>query len=222
MEGNVMRSDTEIKRDVEDELRWDPEIDATDVAVAVKDGVVSLSGFVHSYFDKVRAEEDAKRVAGVVAVANDLQVRLPGIDARPDPEVARDVVQELRFALPLSYENIKVTVKNGWVTLEGEAEWNYQRERAEDAARRVKGVVGVSNLIKLKPRVAASEIKQRIEEAFNRSALVDASRIQVEASGSEVILKGTVRSWAEREEAGRIAWTAPGVTKVDNRITVVY
>lgn len=215
-----MRSDEEIKRDVEQELRWDPDIDATDIAVTVHNGVVTLTGFVRSYSQKYQAETDAKRVAGVVAVANDLEVRLPSADQRPDPEIARDAVASLRNELPYSWEQIKVIVKNGWVTLEGNVEWNYQRERAEAAIRRVKGVKGISNLIKLKPKVEPTEVKKKIEEALKRIAELDANRIVVEANGSEVVLRGTVRSWAERQEAERAAWAAPGVTKVDNRIVI--
>jgi osmotically-inducible protein OsmY len=215
-----MRSDSDIRRDVEDELRWDPDIDATDIAVTVHNGVVTLAGFVHSYMQKYQAETDAKRVAGVVAVANDLEVRLPNVDERPDPEIARDAIARLKSELPYSWEKIRVVLKNGWLTLEGEVEWNYQRERAEAAVRRVRGVKGISNSIEVKPRLAPMEIRRKIEEALRRAADVDASRITVEANGSEVILRGTVRSWAERQDAERAAWWAPGVTKVDNRIII--
>jgi osmotically-inducible protein OsmY len=217
-----MRPDSEIKHDVEDELRWEPNVDPTDIAVAVKNGVVTLTGFVRSYAEKFAAERAVKRVAGVVGVANDLEVRLPQTDERPDPEIAREVVANLKIWLPSSWEHIKAVVKNGWVTLEGEVEWNYQRDYAERAVRWIKGVKGVSNLIRLQPRLEPKpvEIKQKIEEAFRRSALVDANRITVETHGGDVVLRGAVRSWAEREEAERAAWLAPGVTRVDNRIAV--
>jgi osmotically-inducible protein OsmY len=215
-----MRTDSDIKRDVEAELKWDPDIDPTDIGVAVKSGVVTLTGFVRSYSSKYQAEADVKRVSGVVGVANDLEVHLPSDSQRPDPDIARDAVAALKAELPYSSANMKVIVKDGWLSLEGTAEWNYQRTRAEEAVRRIKGIKGVSNLIALKPRVAPSDIRSKIEDAFRRNAEIDAKSITVEADGTEVILKGTVRSWAERQEAERAAWRAPGVTKVDNRITI--
>lgn len=215
-----MRLDSDIKRDVEDELRWDPDIDATDIGVAVHNGVVALTGFVRSYGQKTEAERDAKRVAGVVGVANDIEVRLPVLDERPDPDIVRDAVSALKSELPFSSEYIKVVARNGWLTLEGAVEWNYARERAESSVKRIRGVKGVTNSITLKPKAAPQEIRRKIEDAFRRSAELDASRITVEANGSEVILRGTVKSWAERQEAERAAWAAPGVTKVDNRIAI--
>jgi osmotically-inducible protein OsmY len=215
-----MRKDAEIERDVKEELKWEPDLDATDIAVLVKDGVVALTGFVKSYIDKYEAENAAKRVAGVVGIANDLEVRLPAVDERPDPDIARDAAAAIKSQLPISSENIKIVVKSGWVTLEGTVEWQYQRSTAETAVRRIKGVKGVTNVILLKPRAEPSEIKKKIQDAFKRNAEVDANRITVEANGSEVVLKGTVRSWFERQEAERAAWAAPGVTKVEDRIVV--
>src|SRR6202790_2621557 len=149
-----MRSDTDIKRDVEDELRWDPDIDASDIGIAVKNGVVSLTGFVKSYSEKFEAEAAAKRVAGVVGLANDLEVRLPGSFEKPDPDIARDAVSAIKTRLPLTAEHIRAVVKNGWITLEGQVEWNYQREAAENAVRRLLGFKGGTDLDHLRPRVA--------------------------------------------------------------------
>ena len=213
-----MKTDSEIERDVKAELGWNPDLKSTDIAISVKDGVVTLAGFVPRYIDKYEAEKAAKRVAGVLAVANDIEIRLPAVDERPDPEIAREVVTALKNQLPFSHERIKAVVRNGWVTLEGDVEWQYQRLTAERAVRPLKGVKGIINDIKTKPRVEPSDIKQKIQEAFRRSAEVDANQITVETSGGEVILKGKVRSWVERDEAERVAWRAPGVTKVDDRI----
>ena len=215
-----MTSDSDIKRNVEAELRSDPAIDATDIAASVKNGVVTLTGFARRYTDKFGAEAAAKRVSGVIGLANDIEVRLSPADERPDPEIARDAVAALKSRLPFSSEHVKVIVDKGWITLEGGVEWNFQREEAERAVRRVRGVKGVINAIRLKPSVAPLEIKRKIEEAFRRSAEIDASRITVGANGGEVVLRGTVRSWAERQEAERAAWAAPGVIKVDNQIMI--
>jgi osmotically-inducible protein OsmY len=156
----------------------------------------------------------------LIGVANNIEVRLPLIHRRPDPDIARDAIEEIKKDLPFSWEKIRATVSDGWMTLDGEVEWHFQRESAEEAVWRVRGIKGVVNNIQVRPYVPPLEIKRKIEEALRRAAELDASRITVEANGSEVILRGTVRSWAEREEAEQAAWRAPGVTKVDNRIRI--
>ncbi|MYN11376.1 BON domain-containing protein [Pseudoduganella aquatica] len=214
-----MVSDSEVKKRVENELEWEPDIDAADVGVTVKDHVVTLTGFVRGFGDKVHAERAAKRVAGVAGVANDIEVRL-GSSVRPDPDIAHDAVAALKAQLPVSSEGIKVIVEDGVLRLEGQVEWNYQRERAEAAVRHVRGVRSLRNQVTIKPTASAGEVRQKIVLAFQRSANIDAGRITIEASGSKVKLSGSVRTWAERDDAERAAWKAPGVTAVENHITI--
>jgi osmotically-inducible protein OsmY len=216
------RTDTQVQADVMAELKWEPRVTPNEIGVAVKDGVVTLTGWVNSYTKRWAAEDAAHRVRGVKAVANDIEVRLSRADERTDADIAAAAVRALEWDAFLSIEKLDVTVSKGWVTLKGEVDWHYQKDDAERVVRRLAGVKGVSNLITVKTRVAPSELKKKIEEALVRTAQNDAQRITVEVDGSKVILKGTVRSWAEREEAQRQAWAAPGVTSVDNRITISF
>ena len=215
-----MKPDTDIKRDVEAELKWNPQIDEKDIAVKVNGGVVALSGYARNYTEKCLAEETVKRVAGVAAVANDIMVRLGETEKATDPEIARAALAALKSELASYSENIKVLVDNGHVRLEGKVGWHFQRERAEAAVRRVKGVATLGNHIGIVPMAAPGDIKHRIEEAFRRSAEVDAAHVAVDADGTEITLRGEVRTWAEREQAQQCAWSAPGVTKVTNNLRV--
>jgi len=216
------RNDQQIQRDVLAELKWDARVTPNEIGVAVKDGIVTLTGWVDSYSKKWAAEEAAHRVNGVKAVANDIEVRLSSADERTDADIAAAAVRAIEWDAFVPIDKVDVTVSKGWVTLKGEVEWQYQKQDAERVVRRLTGVKGVTNLILVKPRVTPSELKQKIEQALIRSAETDAQRITVEVQGSKVILKGMVRSWAEREEAERTAWLAPGVTSVENRITLQF
>jgi osmotically-inducible protein OsmY len=216
----LTKTDEEIQRDVLAELKWDSRLQPNEIGVIVKDGVVTLTGWVDSYLKKWNAEEAAHRVAGVRGVANDIEVRLPSSSERTDSDIAAAAVHALEWDALVPSDRVQLTVSKGWVTLRGEVDWQYQREDAERVVRRLTGVKGVTNLITVKPHTAPSDLKKRIEEALVRSAKVDADRIIIEVQGSKAILKGTVRSWAEREEAERVAWSAPGILAVENRITI--
>ena len=213
-----MKTDSELRRDVERELEWDPSIDARNIGVAAKNGVVTLTGYVSSYADKWRAERIAKRVAGVSAIANEIEVKLS--TERTDPDIAEAARAALKSDSRVPADRIKVIVERGWVTLEGTVDYYYQKSAAESDVRYIAGVRGVTNAIVVTPKVSPTDIRLKIEEALKRSAQLDASRISVETEGSKVILSGTVRSWAEREEAEMAAWAAPGVTQVENKIKV--
>lgn len=215
-----MESGKELQRRVLDELDWEPSVNAAHIGVAVTDGVVTLSGSVDTYTEKVTAEQAAKRLRGVKAVANDLEVRPPFPAQLNDTEIAQAVVRALEWHVSVPHERIKARVTNGMVALEGSVDSWYQRQEAEAAARGLKGVKGIANLITIQPALKAADVKTRIESAFRRSAEIDANRIQVETTDGTVTLRGQVRSWTERQEAERAAWAAPGVVEVDDELKV--
>lgn len=216
----MQRSDTDIHKDIVAELHWDPSLRDDDVAVAVRDGVVTFAGFADSYADKWRAEQIASKIRGVKAIANDIEVKLPAGSERTDPDIARAATNALQWNVSVPRDRIQVKVEKGWVTLEGDVDYYYQAEAAERAIRFLTGVKGVTNLIKVKQRVSAADLKERIKESLQRSAQLDAERITVEVQGSKAILRGTVRSYAEMKEAERAVLNAPGITEVQNRLTV--
>jgi osmotically-inducible protein OsmY len=215
-----MKSDKDLQHDVMDELKWEPSVNAAHIGVTVKEGIVTLTGHVPSYAEKYGAEKAAKRVYGVKAVADELDVKLPGSSKRTDEDIARACVSALKTNYSVPDEKIKLVVNSGSVTLEGDVEWQFQKEAALNAVRYLTGVTGVSNKLTVKAHVSAGDVKNKIEAAFKRSAEIDARRVRVEAHDGKVILHGHVRSWAELEEAQQAAWAAPGVTAVENQLAV--
>ncbi len=215
---SITRTDADIQLDVLKEMQWEPSVQPNEIGVSVEGGVVTLTGWVDSYLKKWDAEQAAHRVRGVKAVVNDIEVKLA--HERTDPEIAADVARALELDIAVPKDKIKVTISKSWVILEGEVEWQYQKNDAEQVARRQAGVKGVTNLIRVNPGVTPPELKKKIEQALIRSAQTDAERITVEVQGNKAILRGTVRSWAEKEEAERVAWSAPGIYSVDNQITI--
>src|SRR5258708_5329991 len=217
-----LHTDEEIQRDIMDELKWDMRVQPNEVGVAVKDGIVILTGWVDSYLKKWAAEDAAHRVHGVKAVANYIEVRLPGSAERTDPDLATAVVNALEWDAGIPAGKLDVTVSQGWVTLKGEVDYAFQKMDAERAIRHISGIKGITNLIVVKPPVLPSDLKQNIEKALVRNAETDARNIRVEVEGSKVILRGTVRSYAEWKAAAETARSAPGVTEVEDHILISY
>jgi osmotically-inducible protein OsmY len=216
-----MKTDAQLKNDVTEELRWEPTVTSTAVTVAARDGVVTLSGSVPYYAEKLAAERAAQRVLGVKAIAEELEVSLFGEHKRNDTDIATAVVTALGWHVGVP-SSVQATVENGWVTLTGSAMWGFERDAAENAVRYLSGVKGVSNDIVLKPSVQANEVKGAIEKALTRDAEVDAKHIKVSANGGKVTLSGTIPTWNEKRGAGSAAWSAPGVTEVENDLVVSY
>jgi osmotically-inducible protein OsmY len=216
-----MKADADIRRDMESELKWDPSVDDKRIGVAVSNGVVTLTGDVPHYFARWAAEQTAKRVKGVRAIANDIDIKIPASGTRSDTEIAEAVANALRWNVSLSGTEIKPpVVKDGWVSLSGQVDWGFQRIAAESAVRNLMGVKGVTNDISVKPSVKASDVKQKIEDAFKRHAILDAKDIQVVVHNASVSLNGHVHTWQEREDATLAAWAAPGVNTVENHLAI--
>jgi osmotically-inducible protein OsmY len=216
-----MKTDLQLQKDVQDELKWEPSVTPSEIGVSVNNGVVTLGGTVPTYAEKCAAERAAQRVEGVKAVAENIQVKLTGIHKRSDTEIAEAAVSALKWHVFVPVD-VQVTVENSCITLRGQVNWEYQRSAALNAVRYLPGVRGVSNDITIKPTVRPSEVKDEIEKALKRDAEVDAEHIAVSADGGKVRLSGSVHTWREHEEAGRAAWKAPGVTAVVNNIAVSY
>jgi osmotically-inducible protein OsmY len=220
-EREAIMIDKDLKQHVENALDWEPSVDAKDIGVSVDQGVVTLRGNVRSYAEKLTAERVALRVYGAKAVANDLTVHVVGAFQRTDTEIAQAAVSALKWHTVVPDDRVTVTVKNGWITLAGTLDWQYQKDAAVRAVRDLTGVNGVNNDIRVKPTVKTTDVRDKIEAAFKRSAEIDARRVNVTAQNDKVILTGNVHSWAERREAEGAAWAAPGVSQVDDRLTVV-
>lgn len=215
-----MKNDFEIQKDVMDELGWEPSLNPSEIGVAVKDGVVTLSGQVDSFFKKQTAEKAVKRVRGVKAIAEDIQVGVSPSYRRSDADIASAVLDALKWHAAVQEDKIKVKVEDGIVRLDGEVEWDFQRKSAKSAIENLNGVIAVHNLIVVKPKIASSNIEQKISAAFHRHASLDAKKIHVDVDGDKVILTGTVRSFTEKDDAENAAWAAPGVLHVDSKIII--
>jgi osmotically-inducible protein OsmY len=215
-----MKTDMQIQKDVMEELRWEPLLDSTDIGVAVKNGIVTLSGLVKNYFSKLAAEKAARRVSGVKAVAEDIQVGISPEFKRTDAEIAESILNALKWHSAIQEEKVKIKVEEGHVKLEGDVEWDYQRTSARNAIENIPGIRSVLNLITVKPRLSVTDLEKKIQSAFQRSATIDADNIIIEVMGDSVTLRGKVRSMVEKEDAEAAVWNAPGVSHVDNKLEI--
>jgi osmotically-inducible protein OsmY len=218
---SLIRSDTQLQQDVLDELDFEPSVNAAHIGVTAKNGVITLSGHAGSYAEKIAAEEAVRRVKGVHAIAQEIEVRYPSDKKTSDDEIAGRALSVLRWNAVVPYEAVQIKVQDGWVTLLGEVEWQFQRVAAESGIRRLSGVAGVVNQITLKSRVEAKDVESKIEEALKRSAEIEARGIHVfSLGGGKVALEGKVHDWQEREAVKRAAWSAPGVLAIEDRLQI--
>jgi osmotically-inducible protein OsmY len=222
MKSYIEKSDSELKTDVLSELKYEPTVRTTDIGVLVKDGAVTLNGYATSYGEKWDAVRATRRVAGVNAIADDIEVKLSDSLKRNDGDIASAAAHQIEWSPIVPSGTVQVTVRDGWVTLDGVVDWWYQKNSAENAVEHLAGVRGVSNLITIKAQVAHGDVEKVIKSAFERSAQLDANKIEVVTEGTTVTLRGKVRNYAEKEEAERAAWGASGVSSVDNRLSVVW
>jgi osmotically-inducible protein OsmY len=216
-----MRTDAEIQKDILAQLKWEPFLNPASIGVSVKDGVVTLSGQVDSYSKKIGAELAVKKIAGVKAIANDVHVGVSPVYLRTDTEIAEAVARTLQWHVAIKEDKIKIVVEKGVVTLSGEVDWNYQRQAAVDAIQHMAGITRVNNYIAVKPSVSSTDVHGRISQALQRNATLDSEKISVDVLGPKVVLRGAVRSIAEKGNAEMAAWFAPGVTSVDNKLAIV-
>lgn len=212
--------DSTLRQDILDELEFEPSIDANDIGVAVEDGIVTLSGHVASYAQKTAVQLAVERIKGVKGIADEIEVRYPGAAGTSDDEIAKRAVAMLKWSTMVPADTVRVRVEKGWVTLTGSLDWNYQKLGAAEALKGLHGVTGITNLIELRPRVSSPDVKQHIENALRRNAEVEADGITVNVTGNKVTLSGNVRAWRERRIAEQAAWATPGVTAVDDRLTI--
>ncbi|MCZ8370790.1 MAG: BON domain-containing protein [Porphyrobacter sp.] len=216
----MRKSDSDLQRDVQEELEWEPRVDHANIGVSVTDGVVALNGYVKSYAEKIAAEHAAMRVEGVKAVADEIKVRFASDSKLADHEIAKRILDIFKYNVLVPEEDIQVTVEKGWVTLSGSVDWRYQSDEASRAASKVSGVTGVSNMIAINRKTSVSDVRRRIEDAFKRQAGLDAASVTIATSGHKVTLGGKVKAWHERRLAEEAAWAAPGVTQVEDHIVI--